>query len=99
MRSYVQDGVRVTIPAPADTLPDDLVVVGALVGVALGAAETGQPLVISTEGVYALPIAGATLGAVIYHDGEDLTLDPTDAVKVGVAVTASASGSANVKLG
>ena len=100
MRNFVQPGNAVTIPSPATLAAGDPIVVGALRGVANGDAETGEPVVIATTGVFELDKVGAdafAVGDLAYVDDAGLvTTDPTDNDEIGVVVRIAAAGSAKV---
>ena len=55
MKNYLQRGGTVTVTAPANVSPGDVVVVGALVGVAAFDASQNDEVEITTEGVFTLP--------------------------------------------
>lgn len=108
MKNYVQKGETLTIPAPATVESGDIVVAGALIGIAAGDAASGADLDLVTEGVFTVPKVSAlaiTLGAVVYFDesAELVTTDDDEGgnPRLGVAVAAAANPSAtvNVKLG
>ncbi len=99
--NFIQSGHHITVTAPADTASGDLVVIGDLVGVALGAALTGEELVLAIDGVWSLPKVtdeAATLGQTLYTDA-GAALTPTDSgglTVAGVAVQAAATAAASV---
>lgn len=106
MKNFVQHGVNLTLPAPADVLSGDVVIVGSLLGIAAGTAASGADLDIVTEGVFSLPKVSAlaiAIGDTVYWDSTAKLVTKTSSgnTKLGVAVTAAAnpSGSVNVKLG
>lgn len=105
MKSFVQPGNVITIPAPAATTSGDIVIVGELVGVACGHAAAAAPLDLALSGVYELPKVAAdavTVGAAIYYDATAklLTTDDNEGAneKVGAAVAAAASATGSVKV-
>jgi len=98
MKNFVKPGHMMTVPAPADTLSGDLVVVGSLFGVAAFSALAGADLEIKCGGVYDLPKVSAqawTVGAPIYWDpaAKALTNVAGALAKVGVAAAAAANPS------
>ena len=104
MRNFVQPGENLTIPAPEAVASGDVVIVGEIVGVAVHAAEAGDDVSITTEGVIALPSGDAfTLGAKVYWDAANALCKTTASgnTEIGVAVgaTTGASGTVNVKIG
>lgn len=77
MKNYIQPGDSITVPAPADVKSGDLVVVGDLFGVAQFSAASGDPVEISTKGVFALPKVSAqawAVGAKVYYVAADKNL-------------------------
>jgi predicted RecA/RadA family phage recombinase len=106
MQNYIQPGVNMTVPAPADVSSGDLVVVGALVGIAQGDALTGVDITIVTQGVFELPKLEAqawTLGQKVYWDSANAqcTTVATGNRHIGVAAAAAANPSTagQVRLG
>ncbi|NKI17432.1 DUF2190 family protein [Spongiibacter sp. KMU-166] len=100
MKNYVQKGEAITVTAPAALVSGQGVLVGeGLFGVAVNAAESGSEVTIITEGVFELP-ADATVAAgdvVEWNTGEALPI--AAGVRIGVALTASTNGLAQVKIG
>lgn len=71
MKTYVQSGDLITVPAPAAVKSGGGVQVGSLFGIANADAANGEDVVLSTEGVFTLPKTSAqawTVGAVIHWD-------------------------------
>jgi predicted RecA/RadA family phage recombinase len=60
MRNFIQEGICLTYPATAAVTSGDLVIEGAIVGVAAHDAEIGEDSTIRIEGVFSLPKAAAT---------------------------------------
>ena len=105
MKNAVQRGENLTIPSPAVVSSGDLVVVGALYGVAAGDAETGTDLDLVTVGVFDLPKVSAlaiAIGDKVYFDASTKLVNKTASgnTYIGVAVTAATnpSGAVNVRL-
>ena len=102
MKNYVRDGQTVTITADTVIKSGDLVVVGAIAGVANADAAVDETVVLVTEGVFWLPVPGApAVGDVVFHEGTALTTAPSDvdALRVGVVYqTDGADGTVAVKL-
>lgn len=95
-KNYIQPGVVITLLATAAVASGDLVVEGALVGVALSAAELGEDFEMQTSGVFSLPKKAATAvgqGVRVYWDstGEEVTTTATDNTLIGCATLAAAS--------
>lgn len=107
MKTFVQDGARVTVTAPGDVESGELVTIGLLVGVAVHDALTGEDLEIATEGVFTVAKtsaqAWATVGLAIYvvpGTGLATTATTTGNVLIGtnMAAAANPSGTGVVKL-
>lgn len=105
MKNYVQKGENLTLPAPADVLSGEGVVIGSIFGVAAGDALSGADVDLVTEGVFELPKVSAlaiAVGDKIYFDSATKLVNKTASgnTYVGVAVTAAAnpSGFVNVRL-
>lgn len=100
MKNYVQKGEAITVIAAAAVVAGAGVLVGdGLFGVAVNSAGIGDEVTLVTEGVFELP-ADATVAAgdvVEWNTGELLPIDT--GVRIGVALTASAGGLAQVKIG
>jgi predicted RecA/RadA family phage recombinase len=105
MKNFVQPGVSLTLPAPADVVSGDVVIVGSLIGIASETVLSGADLDIETEGVFTLPKVSAlaiAIGDLVYWDaGAKLVTKTSSGNKLlGAAVTAAAnpSGTVNVRL-
>ncbi|GJD51092.1 hypothetical protein OPKNFCMD_3843 [Methylobacterium crusticola] len=99
MRNFVQKGEVVTLTAPANLLSGDVVIVGAIFGVAAADALSGADVEVVTGGVYDLPKVSAqawTQGAAVYWDAtaKNATTTAGSNTKLGVAVLAAANPSA-----
>ena len=106
MKNYVQPGNTLTVPSPAAVASGDVVVIGALIGIAAGDAASGADLDLVTEGVFELAKVNAlavAVGDLIYYDAATSLVNKTASgnTLLGIAVTAAAnpSASVNVKLG
>lgn len=105
-KNFVQPGDTITIPAPSAVISGDLVISGAIVGVALADAASGKPVSVKTTGVFDLPKVSAqgwaAIGTLIYWDATDkvATTTATSNTKIGVnvAVAANPSGTGRVRL-
>lgn len=100
--NYVQPGGSLTIPAPADLASGDVVITGAIIGIAAGAATTGESVDVVTMGVFELSKVAANnfaLGAAVYWDSTAglATTTASGNTKVGVAVAAAAASTGTVK--
>lgn len=104
MKTYIQEGVNMTVPAPADVLAGAGVKVGVLFGIAQFDALSGVDVVIVTEGVFEVVKTSAqawTVGQAIYFiPGTGLYTTATTAgnLLVGVAAEAAANPSSTGKL-
>lgn len=99
MKNFVKPGHMMTVPAPADTLSGDLVVVGSMFGVAATSALAGADVEIKCGGVFELPKLNAqawTVGAPVYWDPavKTVTTAAGALAKIGVAAAAAANPSA-----
>lgn len=102
MKNFVQAGSNLTIPAPAAVASGGVVIAGAIIGIAAGAAASGEDVDVVTTGVFELPKVGAdafTLGAAVYYVAASglCTTTSSGNTKIGVAVEAAGSGAATVK--
>lgn len=99
MKNFIQSGQALTLIAAAAAVAGEPVIIGQLVGVAQEAADEGDEVVIHTAGVFNMPAgAGLAVGAAVqWTAGELIALDA--GVKVGVLVTPTVGGFANVKVG
>ncbi|MER8948962.1 MULTISPECIES: DUF2190 family protein [unclassified Mesorhizobium] len=92
MRNLVQDGHTVPLTAPVDRAPGDIVCVGSIVGIAVGAAASGQVVQTRLQGVFKdLPLksgdvfAAGTLAYYVVADDELTTTAGTNK-KFGVSL-------------
>jgi predicted RecA/RadA family phage recombinase len=106
--NYVQKGDVLTFPAPATVASGEVVVAGALIGVAAGDAASGAPVDLETRGVWRLPKVSADtidLGQIVYFDAtaklvtEDSASGANPRLGVAVAAAGNGVGFVNVKLG
>ena len=103
MKNYVQAGVNLTVPAPADVTSGLPVVIGSLFGVAAGDALTGGDLDLVTEGVFELAKVSAlaiAIGDKVYFDSATKLVNKTASGNtfIGVAVSDAADPSATVNV-
>lgn len=103
MKSFVQPGNQITVPAPANVTSGAGVLVGSIFGVAAYDALSGADVEIAVEGVYAIAKAtGAawTVGARIYWDdtAKNCTTTASTNKLIGVATAAAASGDTSGKV-
>lgn len=105
MKNFVQPGVNLTLPAPADVASGDVVILGSILGIAAETVLSGADVDVVTKGVFTLPKVSAlaiAIGDVVYFDAATKLVNKTSSgnTKIGIAVTAAAnpSGFVNVKL-
>lgn len=103
MKTFIQHGEVLTVTAPAAVSSGDGVLVGALFGVAVSDAASGDSVAISTEGVYSLPkLSTAVLaqGARVSWDSsaKHCLVPATGKYPIGVAVEAAGNGATVVKV-
>lgn len=99
MKNYVQDGVRLTLPAPYDVTSGAGLLVGTIFGVAVQAALSGADVEVQTEGVVDITKVGSqawTVGAAIYWDNaaKNCTTATSGNTLVGRCVKAVGNGAA-----
>jgi predicted RecA/RadA family phage recombinase len=101
-QNYIQPGDVIEITAGATITSGQMVKVGAIVGVALNSATSGQTVRVRLKGVFNLPkAAGAiTVGALVYlvEANGNLSTTASGNTAVGHAVKAAASGDATVEV-
>lgn len=103
MKNYVQPGHVLTIPSPAVVASGQVVISGAIIGIAAGDAESAAPVDVAVGGVYELPKVSAlaiSIGDILYFDAATKLVNKTSSgnTKIGVAVSAAANPSASVKV-
>lgn len=108
MKNQVQKGETVTVPAPANVASGEYLAIGSLGGVAAGAAQTGEPLDLTTEGVFDInKNAGATfvVGERVFYDAtaKEATDNDSDSnsggsIAIGVAVAVAGVGASTVRV-
>lgn len=91
----------ITAATPANVASGGVVIVGALKGVAAGAALLGQPVDVATVGVFRLPKVSANrfaVGAVVYWDAAAglATSESSGNTLLGYAVEVAGSGVATI---
>jgi predicted RecA/RadA family phage recombinase len=97
MKNYVQPGNTITLTAPYDVASGDGLLVGAIFGVATGAAANGEAIEAALVGVFDLKKVGSQAWAVgdkIYWDNtaKETTKTVASNTLVGVAIEAVGSG-------
>ena len=102
MKNYLQNGhiVRVTTPA-GGIASGDALIVGSIFGIAAYSSAEGDPVELSTIGVFQLPKASAAVlavGARVAWDNtaKEVTTPAAGRFPIGVAVEAAGSGVTSV---
>jgi predicted RecA/RadA family phage recombinase len=100
MKTFIQPGQTVTLPAPYDVASGACLKVGAIVGVAANDATAGVALEVMLTGVHDLakaPSQAWTVGAKIYWDDASkvTTTTATSNTLIGVAMAAVAGGASD----
>ncbi len=91
MAQFLHEGNAIDYVAGSDIAAGDVVVVGAMVGVASDAIPTGKTGALQIEGVFVMPNDGTarTLGDSVDWDGS--TIITTAGAPIGIVVRASAA--------
>lgn len=97
MKNYVAPGSHLTIPAPDDVESGEMVIAGALKGVAQFDAAQDDDVVIVTEGVFDFAKVGSqawTLGVAVYWDAANkrCTTGASGNTLIGAATVAVGGG-------
>jgi len=102
MKNYVQNGhiVRVTTPT-GGIASGDAIIVGSIFGIAAYASGDGDPVELSTMGVFQIPKASAAVLAVgtrVAWDNtaKNINVPGTGRFLVGIATEAAGSGTTSV---
>lgn len=105
MKNFVQNGVNLTLPAPANVTSGSGVLVGAIFGVAARGSLSGEDMDLVTQGVFTLPKVSAlaiAIGDKVYWDNTAKLVNKTASgnTLIGAAVSAAAnpSGTVDVRL-
>ena len=102
MKNYVQPGDTVTVVAPVAVSSGDGLLMGALFGVATGAAAINENVEMLTEGVVDLPKAAVSItqGAKVYWDNtaKNVTTTAAGNTLIGCAIVAAAVGDATTRV-
>lgn len=101
MKNYIQDGDTMNFTASADVAAGEMVLVGGIVGVAVGAVANGEVGVLATEGVFEVPKEGTDVvaqGVVLYFNATNKTATTTVSSNkvIGYAWTAAGSSDTTV---
>lgn len=97
MKNFVARGDTVEITASGDIKSGDVVVAGAMIGIAAGDIANGENGLINLTGVYDIPKAASqawTVGAAVYWDAAEgeATTEAEGNLLMGVAVAPVGSG-------
>jgi predicted RecA/RadA family phage recombinase len=102
MKNHIQKGDVITVPAPAGGIVSgEGAIIGNIFGIAAYAAAVGDPVELSTVGIYQLPKATAvvlTVGARVAWDNtaKNINAPGTGRFPVGVATEAAGNGITSV---
>ena len=102
MKTYIQNGEVITVPAPAGGIASgEGAIIGNIFGIAAYAAAVGEPVELATTGVYLLPKATAavlTIGARAAWDNtaKNINLPGTGRFPVGLVTVDAGNGTASV---
>ena len=102
MKNYLQNGHILRVTAPTGGIASgDALIVGSIFGIAAFTAAEGDPVEISTTGVFQLPKASAavlTVGARVSWDdtAKQVNIPGTGRYPIGVAAEAAGSGTTSV---
>jgi len=101
-KNFLHDGDRITVAASgAGVSSGDVVIVGAIAGVALADADAGAPVVLKTTGVWRLPkrpTETVAQGSPVSWDADagQVALPAAGRYPLGAAVEGAGNGSASV---
>ena len=101
MKTFIQSGRTVTLPAPANVKSGGGVHVDHLFGVAAFDALQGADVEVALEGVFELPKAAGVInpGQLVYWDGTQcITAVVSGDVLIGAAVAAAGSAATTVRV-
>lgn len=102
MKNHIQKGDVITVAAPAGGIgAGDGAIIGNIFGIAAYAAAVGDPVELSTVGIYQLPKATAavlTVGARVAWDNtaKNINVPGTGRFPVGIATEAAGNGITSV---
>ena len=102
MKTYIQNGDVITVPAPAGGIASgEGAIIGNIFGIAAYATAVGEPVELATTGVYLLPKATAavlTIGARAAWDNtaKNINLPGTGRFPVGNVTVDAGSGTTSV---
>lgn len=100
LASFWNKGERIDHVASADLAANEIVVIGARIGVAGADIASGEKGAVYVEGVFKMPKASGaiTAGALVYWDATNkcITTTSTDNTLAGFATEAAASGDETV---
>lgn len=104
-KNFVQNGTTLTLTAPAVTgcKSGDLIIVGAIAGVAAFDAAAGDPVEVTVAGVFELPKASGQIneGAAVWWNtttGDVANASSAGLFPIGVAVKGAGTNDATVRV-
>jgi len=101
VRNFIQPGNVVALPAPTGGVSSgDVVIVGALVGIAAYDAVEAAPVEVKLDGVFELPKAAEALdpGDAAYWTGTAVTATPGTNTLLGAVTEAAATDAPTVRV-
>jgi predicted RecA/RadA family phage recombinase len=99
VKNFIQPGGTITVIAPSNVTSGVVVIVGSIVGIAAFDAPTGQPVEVSTEGVFTLPkVLGDALAQGATAKVSAGIVGSAGSIAIGWVVAAAASGSTTVSV-
>ena len=103
MKNFVQKGENLTVPAPADVISGQGVLVGSIFGIAAETVLSGADVDLVTVGVFEMPKVSAlaiAIGDKVYWDSAAKLVNKTASgnTYIGVATSAAANPSATVNV-
>lgn len=102
MKNAVSKGLTMDYTATADITSGQVVLVGAMIGIAVSALASGETGALTVEGVFTVPKSTGVVaqGAQVYWDNtnKNVTTTATDNTPCGKAFIAAASGDAEIDI-
>ncbi len=103
MKNFVKGERNLTVPAPAAVVSGQLIVIGALIGITMKAAASGEDVALTTEGVHGYakePSLAVSRGDKLYFDSANnrLTKTASGNTLVGFAERPALAADATVNL-
>lgn len=99
-KNFIQPGLVLSIPAPANVASGGVILAGNFVGIAQGDAAAGETVDMALTGVWELPKVAANsfaLGDIVYWDAANSLATSTETTAtLGLAAEAAPAGGATV---